>query len=85
MSRELQTSTSISAPVPAVVGTSQTGGKASSLGGLFIAVTLFLPKGIVGTLAPRFSKKPGPDARERIEHSEDAEAGIDGIAEEPAR
>ena len=56
-----------------------------ALGGLFVAVTLFLPKGIVGTLAPRFSKKPGPDAKDRIEHSEEAEAGIDGIAEEPAR
>ncbi len=56
-----------------------------ALGGLFVAVTLFLPKGIVGTLAPRFSKKPGPDAKERIEHAEEAEAGIDGIAEEPAR
>ena len=56
-----------------------------ALGGLFVAVTLFLPKGIVGTLASRFSKKPGSDAKERIEHSEEAEAGVDGIAEEPAR
>ena len=56
-----------------------------ALGGLFVATTLFLPKGIVGTLAPRFSKKPGPDAKKRIEHAEEAEAGIDGIGEEPAR
>ncbi|MDE1991806.1 MAG: urea ABC transporter permease subunit UrtC [Rhizobiaceae bacterium] len=33
-----------------------------ALGGLFVAVTLFLPKGIVGTLAPYMRSKPKPSA-----------------------
>ena len=57
-----------------------------ALGGLFVAVTLFLPKGIVGAVAARFSGKRKPDAGERIEHSEEAEAGMDTLTtEEPAR
>ncbi|AMM85353.1 urea ABC transporter permease subunit UrtC [Martelella sp. AD-3] len=53
-----------------------------ALGGLFVAVTLFLPKGIVGTISDRFSKK-GNDANAR---SEQAEAGMDVTpSEEGAR
>ncbi|MCF8478944.1 MAG: urea ABC transporter permease subunit UrtC [Rhodospirillum sp.] len=37
-----------------------------ALGGLFIAVTLFLPKGIIGTFAPRFAgKKMGSGQAEK--------------------
>ncbi|MET3600346.1 urea transport system permease protein [Martelella mangrovi] len=56
-----------------------------ALGGLFVAVTLFLPKGIVGTLAGRFSRKNtsgGDDALSRNERAEEAEAGIDTAAAE---
>ncbi|PRX06504.1 UNVERIFIED_ORG: amino acid/amide ABC transporter membrane protein 2 (HAAT family) [Martelella mediterranea] len=56
-----------------------------ALGGLFVAVTLFLPKGIVGTLAGRFSRKNtsgGDDALSRNERAEEAEAGIDTAATE---
>ncbi|TCT42104.1 urea ABC transporter permease subunit UrtC [Martelella mediterranea] len=49
-----------------------------ALGGLFVATTLFLPKGIVGTLAGYFSKRrekdDDPDAKKK---SVDVEAGID--------
>ncbi|MGG6892690.1 urea ABC transporter permease subunit UrtC [Rhizobium sp. BR 315] len=31
-----------------------------ALGGLFVAVTLFLPKGIVGTIGPYMARKPKP-------------------------
>ncbi len=31
-----------------------------ALGGLFVAVTLFLPKGIVGTIGPYIARKPKP-------------------------
>ncbi|QQM29742.1 urea ABC transporter permease subunit UrtC [Martelella lutilitoris] len=56
-----------------------------ALGGLFVAVTLFLPKGIVGTISDRFSKK-GNDAAARNERSEEAEAGMDVTpSEEGAR
>ncbi|TNB47460.1 urea ABC transporter permease subunit UrtC [Martelella lutilitoris] len=56
-----------------------------ALGGLFVAVTLFLPKGIVGTISDRF-KKNGNDAAARNERSEEAEAGMDVTpSEEGAR
>ncbi|MBB4122091.1 urea ABC transporter permease subunit UrtC [Martelella radicis] len=56
-----------------------------ALGGLFVAVTLFLPKGIVGTISDRLSKK-GNDAAARNERSEEAEAGMDvNPSEEGAR
>ena len=42
-----------------------------ALGGLFILVTLFLPKGIVGTLRDTFSRKPPP----RGDNSEPEETG----------
>ncbi|MCA0255010.1 MAG: urea ABC transporter permease subunit UrtC [Proteobacteria bacterium] len=42
-----------------------------ALGGLFVAVTLFLPKGIVGTISGYVS------ARKAIKASKDAEAGVD--------
>lgn len=49
-----------------------------ALGGLFVATTLFLPKGIVGTLAGYFStrrkKDDDPDAKAK---SVGAEAGVD--------
>nr|WP_272211992.1 urea ABC transporter permease subunit UrtC [Marinicella sp. W31]MDC2877885.1 urea ABC transporter permease subunit UrtC [Marinicella sp. W31] len=49
-----------------------------ALGGLFVAVTLFLPKGIVGTISDRFKKK-GKGVSERNERSEEAEAGMDVV------
>ncbi len=56
-----------------------------ALGGLFVAVTLFLPKGIVGTISDRFRKKSS-DAGARNERSEEAEAGMDvNPSEEGAR
>jgi urea transport system permease protein len=42
-----------------------------ALGGLFVAVTLFLPKGIVGTISGYVS------ARKAMKASKDAEAGVD--------
>ncbi len=49
------------------------------LGGLFIAVTLFLPKGVVGTLMARARKKPdetkAPGTMSPIEASQAAEEG----------
>ncbi|PZU23430.1 MAG: urea ABC transporter permease subunit UrtC [Shinella sp.] len=42
-----------------------------ALGGLFIAVTLFLPRGIVGTIQHRFK------ARQAMKAARDAESGID--------
>jgi len=58
-----------------------------ALGGLFVAVTLFLPKGIVGTIAAYVNgrRTPGPTAAEQREASEDAEAGVepDGLTPAP--
>ena len=58
-----------------------------ALGGLFVAVTLFLPKGIVGTIAAKLpNRRGGGDAGKQRSHSQEAEAGMDTIAaEEPAR
>ncbi|AJY44508.1 urea ABC transporter permease subunit UrtC [Martelella endophytica] len=56
-----------------------------ALGGLFVAVTLFLPKGIVGTIAGRFAgRKAAGDTDDRLRHSEEAESGMDTLATEEA-
>ena len=50
-----------------------------ALGGLFVAVTLFLPKGIVGAVvqAMTYRRAAAPSAADLREASEDAEAGVD--------
>ncbi|WP_413207129.1 urea ABC transporter permease subunit UrtC [Rhodospirillum sp. A1_3_36] len=55
-----------------------------ALGGLFIAVTLFLPKGIIGTFAPRFAgKKTGSDKAE-ADKAEDSPSPSDDGDVKPA-
>jgi urea transport system permease protein len=48
-----------------------------ALGGLFVAVTLFLPKGIVGTIAQAAGGLRSRSASEEREASEEAEAGVE--------
>lgn len=42
-----------------------------ALGGLFVAVTLFLPKGIVGTIGPYIARKPKPASPPQPKAAED--------------
>jgi urea transport system permease protein len=48
-----------------------------ALGGLFVAVTVFLPKGIVGTLAPYLGKrKPAPSDTPSAKQEDGVDAKI---------
>ena len=49
-----------------------------ALGGLFVAVTLFLPKGIVGTLQHHWN------AKSALKRAREAEAGVDDTKTQPA-